>query len=329
MVACAPSPALESGEDAEANLTNHDLNPVPRGARPRSSRDAARTCALVVALAFLGAGAARAQHSVNDPGAPFLYSTVEMPRSAAMAGAQAAVATSNDAIFVNPAGLAQGRRYQVEVDGVLDPQFPATGVVATVVDSTSAAVASGLAFARFGAGHLGGRGSGFLLGAAYAYNLGGLYFGGVTKYLHFDGPAGQSHTVAEDFGVLMNSGGFSYAATAQNVSLGGVIPLFPPTATAAIAFGNDADYHLALDYKVDLTDTSHLKHKLSAGYELLLQQFIAPRIGFARDFTQRISYVAAGIGFLTEKGSFQFAYHRRISGGFEHYYEVGITLFLE
>ena len=294
------------------------------------NRCAARACATALALAVVGAPAARAQHSVDDPGAPFFGDTVEMPRTAAMGGAQAAVATSNDAIFVNPAGLAQGRRYHVEVDGVLDPQFPATGVVATVADSTSSSVASGLAFARFGAGHLGGRGSGFLLGAAYAYNMGAFYFGGVTKYLHFDGPDGQSsRTVAEDFGLLLNGGSFSLAATTQNLSLSGNIPLFPPTVTTGLSIGSDADFHLAIDYKLDLADTSHIKHKLSAGYEMLFQQMIAPRLGFAYDLTQKISYLAAGFGIVTEKGGVQFAYHRRLAGGFENYYEVGLTLYLE
>lgn len=283
---------------------------------------------LPAACALLAAAPARADGTVKDPGAPFLYSTVTMPRSTGMAGAHAAVATSNDAIFVNPAGLAQGRRYHFELDGALDAQYPASGFVATIVDANSLSVASGLVYARFSTGRLSGRGAGFLLGAAYAYDLGGFYFGGVTKYLHFDGPDGQSYKFAQDVGLLLKRGNFSWAASAQNLALSNV-PLFPPTTTFGVAFGNDADYHLAVDYKLDLEDTSHAKQKLAVGYELLLEQFIAPRVGFAHDFTRNLSWFSAGFGILTEKGGLQFAWQRRTQGGFEQIYELGLTLYLE
>src|ERR1700686_4797110 len=280
------------------------------------------------ALRLFAAPAARAQNRADAPGAPFLGETVQMPRSTAMAGAQAAVATSNDAILINPAGLAQRRRYHVELDGILDPQFPATGVVASVADSTSLAVASGLLFARFGAGREVGRASGYEVGAAYAYNLNGVMFGGLTKSLHFDGPAGPSHQLAQDFGLLVNRGPFAWALVGQNLSTS-PIPLFPPRAIAAIAFGTDADYHLAIDYRTDLADTNHIKHRLSGGYELLVEQFAALRTGFGYDLTQHLGWFSAGIGLLTEKGGLQLAYQRRVVGGFDHQFEAGVTLYLE
>jgi hypothetical protein len=284
--------------------------------------------ALLLAFALAAGQAARAAGSVKDPGAPFLYTTVWMPRSTGMAGAHAAVATSNDAFLVNPAGLAQARRYHLEIDGALDPQFPGSGFIVTAVDASTLAVASGLMYARFSTGHLDGRGAGFLLGAAYAYDLGGIYFGGVSKYLHFDGPDGQSYRFAQDVGLLLRRGNVSWAVTGQNLAWSN-IPLFPPSTTFAVAIGSDADYHLALDYKLDLKDTSNVKHRLSAGYEMLIGQAFAPRIGFARDFTQGLSWFAVGFGLLTEKGGLQFAYQRRIQGGFEHIFEFGLTLYLE
>jgi hypothetical protein len=283
---------------------------------------------ILYALGLFAATAARAQNRADAPGAPFLGETVQMPRSTAMAGAQAAVATSNDAILINPAGLAQRRRYHVELDGILDPQFPATGVVASVADSTSLAVASGLLFARFGAGREVGRASGYEVGAAYAYNLNGVMVGGLTKYLHFDGPAGPSHQLAQDFGLLVNRGPFAWALVGQNLSTS-TIPLFPPRAIAAIAFGTDADYHLAIDYRTDLADTNHIKHRLSGGYELLVEQFAALRTGFGYDLTQHLGWFSAGIGLLTEKGGLQLAYQRRVVGGFDHQFEAGVTLYLE
>ncbi|HXN82355.1 MAG TPA: hypothetical protein VN883_07745, partial [Myxococcales bacterium] len=84
--------------------------PQPRGGGPfapaRLPGHLRRRLALALALslALAGGQAARAEGNVKDPGAPFPYTTVWMPRSTSMAGAHAAVATSNDAFLVNPAG---------------------------------------------------------------------------------------------------------------------------------------------------------------------------------------------------------------------------------
>ena len=75
-------------------------------------------------LAFLLCAAAHADNLVTDRGAPW-PTTVDMPRATAMGGAHAAIATSNDALTVNPAGLAQSKRYHFELDGVYDARWPA------------------------------------------------------------------------------------------------------------------------------------------------------------------------------------------------------------
>src|SRR5712671_7073259 len=96
-------------------------------------------CALVLLLA---AGAAAADNRVQDPGSPW-QTTVDTPRATAMGGAHAAIATGNDALAVNPAGLGQSRRYHLEVDGLYDSKFPAQAILASLVDSVSSPVATG------------------------------------------------------------------------------------------------------------------------------------------------------------------------------------------
>ncbi|HWE22530.1 MAG TPA: hypothetical protein VG496_01195, partial [Myxococcales bacterium] len=62
------------------------------------------------AVALLAvASAARAQNSAAQPGAPWPV-WVDLPRATAMGGAHAAIATGNDALTVNPAGIPQQRR---------------------------------------------------------------------------------------------------------------------------------------------------------------------------------------------------------------------------
>src|SRR2546427_12867430 len=111
-------------------------------------------CALGLLLVT---GAALADNRVQDPGSPW-PANVDLPRATSMGGAHAAISTGNDALTVNPAGLAQQRRYHLELDGLLDSRFPAQALMASVVDSTSSAVATGFLFSRWGSGQPGGRG---------------------------------------------------------------------------------------------------------------------------------------------------------------------------
>src|SRR5256885_5392130 len=109
-------------------------------------------------LLLLAPLAARADNLVSDPGAPWPVS-VDLPRATAMGGAQSAIATSNDALAVNPAGLSQSKRYHFELGGIYDAHYPAQGVLASIVDSASSPVGSGILFSRWGSGQPAGRGA--------------------------------------------------------------------------------------------------------------------------------------------------------------------------
>jgi hypothetical protein len=282
----------------------------------------------LLASALFVCTAARAANSVTDPGAPW-PTTVDMPRATAMGGAQAAIATSNDAITVNPAGLSQAKRYHFELDGVYDSRFPAQGVMASVVDSASTPIGSGFLFSRWGSGQPNGRGEGWGLGFAYSTLIGtGFYTGGQTKFLHYRGPDGLVAKWAQDVGVLSKRGGFSWAAVVQNISTE-KLPLFPLTGTVGVAWGEDTDWHLAIDYKADLSDTSHVKAKTAVGAELLVGQSIALRGGVTWDSTDHLWWTSAGVGLLTERGGLQLVWRRRVSGSYDQLFEAGLTLYLE
>lgn len=282
------------------------------------------------AVLFLCAAAsARAQDKASDPGAPW-PTNVDLPRASAMGGAHAAIATSNDALTVNPAGLSQSRRYHFELDGLYDAKWPAQGVLASIVDSASSPVGSGMLFSRWGSGQPGGRGEGWSLGFAYSSPIGqSLFAGGQTKFLRFRGPEGLTAKWAQDVGILSRRGNFSWAAVVQNLSTE-KLPLFPRIGTAAVAWGTDRDWHLAIDYKADFSDTANVKHKLAIGGELLLEEAIALRGGATWDATARAWWASAGAGLLTEKGGLQLVWRRRASGAaYDQFFMAGLTVYLE
>jgi len=284
----------------------------------------------VVFVALLAvATAARAQNSVKDPGAPWPV-WVDLPRATAMGGAGAAVATGNEALTVNPAGISQQRRYHAEIDGLYDSHFPAQALMLSIADTTTSSIGTGFLFSRWGSGQPDGRGEGWYGAIAYSYAVAGKYFlGGETKYYRFATPDGLVRQFAQDVGILVRNGNFAYGAVVQNVSTSAV-PAFPLTTSAGIAWGTDTGWHVAFDYKADLSDTNNVKHRGSGGLELLIGDSIALRGGATWDATHDIWWVSGGIGLLTEKGGAQIVLRRRLTAGvFDQFLEGGITLYLE
>ena len=282
-----------------------------------------------LALALvLCAGAALADNGVQDPGAPW-PSSVDLPRSTSMGGAHSAIATGNDALAVNPAGLAQTRRYHFELDGLYDSRYPAQAVLVSLVDAASSSVASGLLFSRWASGQPSGRGEGWSLGLGYSGQVSpGLFIGGETKYLRFYTPGGFVQKFAQDIGLLVRKGNVAWAAVLQNISTE-QIPLFPLTATAGVALGTDTTWHLSFDYKADLSDTSNVKNKLALGGEVLLGDSIALRGGGTWDTSAKQWWISAGVGLLSEKGGLQLVWRRRVEGPYDQFFEGGLTIYLE
>jgi hypothetical protein len=238
--------------------------------------------------------AARADNLVTAPGAPF-PGFIDLPRATAMGGAQAAIATSNDALFVNPAGLPQNKRYHFEIDGADDVHYPAQGITASLADSVSGPASTGLYFDRWGSGQPAGRGEGWNIGLAYAAQLGGIYAGGVTKYIRYHTPNdGLITKFAEDVGILSKQGNFSWALVV-----------------------------------LDFSDTNNLKHTGALGGEVLLGEGIVLRGGFRRDLTADANWISAGVAVLTSGAGLQVAWRRRVTGNFDQVLEAGITLFLQ
>jgi len=190
-------------------------------------------------------------------------------------------------------------------------------------------VGTGLLFSRWGSGQPGGRGEGWYGALAYAYALGSYHIGGETKYYRFATPDGEAHRFAQDVGLLARRGNFAYGLTVQNLSTS-TIPTFPLTTTVGIGWGTDTDWHVAFDYKADLSDLHDVKHKAAGGVELLLGDAVALRGGATWDASRELWWISAGIGILTEKGGAQFVLRRKVAGeGFDQFFEAGITLYLE
>jgi hypothetical protein len=290
-----------------------------------TSRLAAALCLFLSALA---AGARADDFKAGDSSA-FWPGTVDLTRSSGMGGAHSAIATGNDALLVNPAGLSQTRRYHFQLDGGWDSRSNARVYSVSVVDSASIAAGSGLFFQNWSSGsEPDGRATGWLGGAGYSYFTGNFFFGGTTKYVHFNGSYGEVRQFLQDVGLLVRAGELSFSAVVQNLSTASV-PLFPVTSTLGLAYGSDADWHLAIDYKTDLSDTDHLKHKLNGGLEILFDRSFVLRGGYSWDLSSSLGAWSLGTSIVTDKVALHAAWRRRISGPLDQFFEAGITVYLE
>jgi hypothetical protein len=121
-----------------------------------------------------------------------------------------------------------------------------------------------------------------------------VFLGGATKYLRFHTPDGMVQKFAQDVGVLVRRGNFGWGAVLQNLSPE-KIPLFPIIARTGVAWGTDSDWHLAFDYRADVSDTSNVKSRLAGGAETMIGDSLALRGGVTWDTTYKQWWLSAGV----------------------------------
>ena len=325
-----PSHETVTASPAAAPVRVRRLPRPPTRLHALSKKVATKVAALAVLTlgVWLGLCPDARAGDVLEPGS-FWPPNVELTRASGMGGAHSAIVTGNDAIVLNPAGLSQTKRYHFQADGAFDSRFPGQGISLSIVDSSSSAAGTGMLFQRWGAGSPGGRGEGWLAGLGYSYFAGNFFFGGTTRYLRFqNGKLGEVHQFVQDFGLLLKTSELSWSLVTRNLSTT-TTSLFPPTSTLGVAFGSDADYHLAVDYTTNFDDFNNLKHKLAAGGELFFDRTLVFRAGYTWDVSAHLGSVSAGLSLVTEKLGLHFAWRRRLSGPLDQYFEGGLTVYLE
>ena len=246
-------------------------------------------------LAALLAGPALAAPEPPTPGAPDL----SRARALAMGNAFRAVATSNDAIFLNPAGMAVGQRYAVDGSFTLAPATDARLWSFSVVDSKTSQVAAGAAYSVLRGDGLEGpvKGSASHLGIAVPFaGVGTLGLAG--KYLRFDRPD-PTNAVTLDVGLLLRlADRLSAGAVATNV-IDVRSDEAPFGAGFGLSYGDDASFRLAGDVSLDLSRDDSTPATLHGGAEYLVGGGLPLRVGFRRDVEGARNYLSGGLGLVT------------------------------
>lgn len=268
---------------------------------------------LTAALLF---SAPEAQASVHDE--------MQGVRAAAMGDAHVGLGTSNDTIYLNPAGIALGRRYSLDLQYGFSPFDDLNRFGVTVVDSKSGPVAGALGYThvRGKSGDVDANLHRVTLGAAYPLSQ-NLIFGLAARHIRgtledsVDGARSLSlYTV--DVGMsMMLSQGFGVGLTFRNAIKTDEPEFTPPEAALGLGYGS-GPFTLAADLGMDLRDD---ERRLSyyAGGEYLVSQNIPLRVGYKREPFQRTDgrwrnegALSGGFGILSHNGTLDAAYTRSL-----------------
>lgn len=281
-------------------------------------------------------------------------------RSMGMGGANRAVASGNDAIYLNPAGMSLSRKYSIE-GAYLYNNFGEThapGV--SVVDSvTSPGIAAGVAYS-YVAGKktlrtLGEGGlvlesptdrSGNILHVGMSMPLGKNAAVGVAgKYLDLSyGGRSAISAVTVDAGLIFRpSPNVSVGVTGYGLTNTGTAEA-PMQMGFGLALGPPGTFQLAVDWVMDFSSAKYnesvanrgagsTKHQVFAGIEWTIAREFSLRAGYFHDRVTRENpdnALTFGLGYFSVKNriGFQVGFQQRFQNTDDRVITAGIQLFI-
>ncbi len=264
-----------------------------------------------IALVILAPSEAVAQNLPEDA---LVFEELAGVRSSAMGGAHRGVGTSNDTVYLNPAGMSVARRYSVELNYAYSPFSELSDINVSAVDSKSGPVAGALAYT-----HTRGDGEGVdaslhRIYVGVSYPLTDKVAVGVTaRHIRGDFLDGDTRRELElyggDIGILANLGSVGLGITAHNVIKEDLERMMP------LQVGIGASYNLgrlalAGDLVLDTRDELDTLHSYHVGAEYFVANAFPLRLGYyrapftdkwGRDDTENV--LTAGAGWVSAQGA--------------------------
>ncbi len=256
-----------------------------------------------------------------------------MPQSAGMGGAYRAYAASNDALYLNPAGMSQASRYTIGLNYTFNPfDTLHVGNISIVDSETAAPLAGGFAFTYYNNRENGGDLSGFRVDGGISYQVHRMVLIGATvRYQNVSAPLVPTwNDVTADVGFLFPfSEYFSLALVGYNL-----IPYgddhAPIRSAAAIRTGYPKVFALTFDFQQDYwTVPGEVLFIYQAGAEFTFSEWFPFRIGYINDRVAERQYFTAGFSFVSPYFGIDFAYRQRVEDPLDdRAFYIGIPIFI-
>lgn len=299
--------------------------------------------------AMLVASTAHADPSSTSVEQGYDLGEVYTPRSVGMGGAQTALGTSTNAIFLNPANLPLARVYHFEGLAAVSPDARRQSYGGAVADSSTSRLAGGFGGTWNQLDPDGIHRQWTDLRLALGYPLGDKIALGMTgRYLRSSqntarGPFGQS--LASDgnpSGPVLNNFTFDMGVTVipttgLNVSMVGHNLTNPGTGLAPTTLAGGIGYAAGIvaieaDGMADFTTWKGTRGRVMLGAEFFVADHFPIRVGYRYDDGQRAHAVSLGAGYVDKKWSFELSARRDVVAdhpmtlfvaGLRYFYDAG------
>lgn len=222
-----------------------------------------------------------------------------VPARAVALPASRAIATGNEAIFVNPAGLAAAQRYTIQMDYSLATGRGANAIVLSLADSVSnPQFATGIAY-RYLSTEEGNGYQGWMTDVALGVPVLGLFMLGTRlSYMDYTAHGRNLKRFTGDVGFLVPIGPVMIGGTGFNL-INVDSPEAPRGFAAGLAFGDDRTFRIAADLRYEWipNDANAFRALAVAGEHLLMGAFPL-RVGYEWDDLRGTQFLTAGVGAL-------------------------------
>jgi predicted porin len=249
--------------------------------------------------------------------------TYEGARLLGLGDSQRALTTGNDSIYINPAGIALGRMYSLELGYLDDARGSDRRFNASVIDSQAGAIAGGIAYTyskrrpdQVTEGDE--RISGHRVEVALATRVGDTAALGVTaRYLNYDRevPEGQAPS-GEDFATFTIDAGLQWRIIEQ-LSIGLAAYNLTNSERKELPIGWGAGLGLelgAFTIEGDCRYNAQIgKARWSGGAGYVVAEMVPLRAGVSYDLENQAWVASGGIGAIFDRFNIDLGYRQRIN----------------
>ena len=251
-------------------------------------------------------------------GENLLGQEIEGSKPFAMSDAFSAAANTNDALFVNAAGMSLfPNRYNLDLSHrfVRSDGFNVTSI--SILDSTNPPLGAGLAFSYMWGKDYGIDKQGYRLDLGFSYPfMSKLLWGFDVKYVRLDINDRENaiNAATADTGFLILITKWARASVfGQNLIYIGRDEL-PMKAGAGVMIGSESSFYVAEDTVMAFYRNSEKKIVQSVGANLFLAEMLSITAGYKYDQTAYSNhYLSAGLGLFSRAAGFEAAYRQSIT----------------
>lgn len=256
-------------------------------------------------------------------------------RAQSYGGAFRAVASSNDVIFYNPAGLIKNRRIGSDFDYMIDADAHHHKLGVSVIDSQTSAWGLGLAY-NAGINSQSTLATTHLLYLAMAMPIVTDMFSLGTSYsYYYDSSAAKEpfrHFFNLDLALMAQlPAGVSFAVVADHLlKPKGSEKSLGLSLASAFNFGKvfeEVPLTVSFDWLMDdVASEGDLGHIIGCGAEYIAFSMLPVRLGFKSDFTEKLKFLSMGTGIVAGRFAIDGLYQQHLAIGKLRHFGIALRV---